>query len=83
MVYPFSTGSGGLRPASARLSHPSLPVPPEENQFEPSVLQYRFILDHTPAMLWTASLDGQVDYVNEWMVHYTGRPGLELFQLLR
>ena len=53
-------------------------MPPEENQFEPSVLQYRFILDHTPAMLWTAALDGQVDYVNEWMVHYTGRPAGQL-----
>ncbi len=40
--------------------------------------QYRFILDHTPAMLWTATPDGQLDYVNEWMVHFTGREAGQL-----
>ncbi|MBD0254550.1 MAG: PAS domain S-box protein [Cytophagales bacterium] len=40
--------------------------------------QYRFILDQTPAMLWTATPAGQVDYVNEWMVRFTGREAGQL-----
>ncbi len=51
---------------------------PEENKLEPLILQYRFILDHTPAMLWTATPDGQLDYVNESMVQYTGREAGQL-----
>jgi PAS domain S-box-containing protein len=29
-------------------------------------------------MLWTATPDGRLDYVNEWMLHYTGREAGQL-----
>jgi PAS domain S-box-containing protein len=57
--------------------------PGEPGPFPPGgpqqwLAQYRFMLDHTPAMLWTATPGGQVDYVNEWMLRYTGRPAGQL-----
>ncbi len=52
---------------------PDPPGPFPTAEPEQWLKQYQFILDHTPAMLWTATPDGQVDYVNEWMLHYTGR----------
>ena len=56
-------------------NNPGPPVPGSPEQW---LGQYRFILDHTPAMLWTATPDGQLDYVNEWMVHFTGRAARQL-----
>jgi PAS domain S-box-containing protein len=56
-------------------NNPGPPVPGSPEQW---LGQYRFILDHTPAMLWTATPDGQLDYVNAWMVHFTGRPAGQL-----
>ncbi len=40
--------------------------------------QYRFILNPAPAMLRTATPDGQLDYANKWMVHCTGREAGQL-----
>lgn len=52
--------------------------PPAPGSPEQWLGQYRFVLDHTPAMLWTATPAGQVDYVNAWMVHFTGRAAGQL-----
>jgi PAS domain S-box-containing protein len=45
---------------------------PSENGYQQLLDQYRFIMNTTPGMIWTARPDGQLDYVNEWMVRYTG-----------
>ena len=41
-----------------------------QRELEQLLSQYRFILNYTPAMLWTATADGQLDYVNGWMEQY-------------
>jgi|GEM_PF-2586203 len=59
-------------------NHPGPPGPFAPGKPEQWIRQYQFILDRTPAMLWTATPDGQLDYVNEWMLHYTGRSAGQL-----
>lgn len=44
----------------------------EYKAYESLLEQYQFILDASPAMLWTAEADGRLNYVNAYMTSYTG-----------